>query len=88
LAKLTILHLRLVKGTDESFVVNLKLLQLLGFNGPEFPELAELLSDPFLAFGDLLTFSHPFIELVLEVDMPLGKRVAREFGLRARERRQ
>jgi hypothetical protein len=72
LPEFPVLHLGLVKGSDERFVVDLELPEFFGLCGPQFAEPGEPPSESQFAFGDGLPASDFVVEGVLEVDVPLG----------------
>ncbi|MFI7643279.1 hypothetical protein [Nonomuraea sp. NPDC049400] len=75
-----VLHLGLVKGSDERFVVDLELPEFFGLRVPQFAESGEPPLEPQFAFGDGLPAPDFVVEGVLEVDVPLGEGVARALG--------
>jgi hypothetical protein len=71
----------LVKRADEAFDVGFQAGDLLCVGSPKFLELADLLAQPLLAVRSAAAGADRVVELVLQVGVPLGERVARDAGL-------
>jgi hypothetical protein len=70
LPEFPVLHLGLMKGSDERFVVDLELPEFFGLCVPQFAEPGEPPPEPQFAFGDGLPVPDFVVEGVLEVDVP------------------
>ncbi|GHE93048.1 hypothetical protein GCM10017776_06920 [Streptomyces griseoluteus] len=80
LAKLPVLHLLLMECTDKGLVGNLEFFDLFQVSGMLLFELDDPCAESFLTVRSFSAGANPFVELVLEIKVPLSQSIAGSSG--------